>query len=342
MGMWGEYVPVHVRQKNALKEVDKLRKKGKKIEPVVITGNKIAVEFWGKKWCDHFESFADYSNRLPRGRTYVKNGSVCHLSIQKGQVEAIVMGSNLYQVSISIPTLAKDKWEKVKKKCNGFVGSILELLQGKLSKHVMEVVSDSREGLFPQPKEISYDCSCPDWAGMCKHVAAVLYGVSSRLDKMPELLFLLRGVDPQELVSSQLNLDSQSKANLLESDNLAELFGINMDNAESDIQPTKKEPKTESKTVPVKKETKTIPAKKKSAAKVTKTRTKKQTTQLNPDALTGKDLKQFRALKSMSVNDLAEALEVTTASVYRWENSTEILKLQFRPKHALMKLIKTN
>lgn len=338
MGMWGEYVPVHVRKQNALKEVEKLRKKGKKIEPVVIAGNKIAVEFWGKKWCDHFESFADYSNRLPRGRTYVKNGSVCHLSIQKGQVEAIVMGSSLYKVSIQIPALAKDKWEKVKKKCNGFVGSILELLQGKLSKHVMEVVSDSKEGLFPQPKEISYDCSCPDWAGMCKHVAAVFYGISSRLDKMPELLFLLRGVDPQELVSSQLNLDSQSKANLLESDNLAELFGINMDNAESDMQPTKQEPKMASKTLSIEEES----TKKESTAKTTKTRAKKHTVQLDLDKLTGKDLKEFRFLKKMSVADLAKALEVTTASVYRWENSTEVLKLQARPKNALMKLIKIN
>lgn len=88
---------------------------------------------------------------------------------------------------------------------------------------------NSNVGLFPDPKEISYECSCPDWAGMCKHVAATLYGIGSRLDQKPELLFRLRGVDPQELVSMQMNLETTSKANLLESDNLAELFDIQID-----------------------------------------------------------------------------------------------------------------
>lgn len=323
MGMWGEYVPVHVRKQRALKEVDKLRKKGKKIEPIVINGKKIAIEFWGKKWCDHFESFADYDNRLPRGRTYVRNGSVCHLGIEQGAVEAIVSGSSLYTVSIQIRTLAKDKWKNVKKKCSGFVGSILELLQGKVSKHVMEVVSNSKEGLFPQPSEITYECSCPDWAGMCKHVAAVLYGIGSRLDKMPELLFHLRGVDPQELVSSQLNLDSESKANVLESDNLAELFGIHMDDAEQAVKPPKN-----------------VSAKK-GAPKAPKVpRTKKHTVKLELETLTGEDLKQFRTLKKMTVADLAEALEVTTASVHRWESSVGVLKLQSKSKKAFAQLEK--
>jgi uncharacterized Zn finger protein len=323
MSMWREYVPVHLRRQRALKEMDNLRKKGKKVEPIVINGNKIAVEFWGKKWCDHFEGYADYSNRLPRGRTYVRNGSVCHLSIQQGQVEAMVSGSELYTVTIQIRTLAKDRWEAVKRKCTGFVGSILELLQGKVSKHVMQVVSDSKEGLFPHPKEISYQCSCPDWAGMCKHVAAVLYGIGSRLDNVPELLFQLRGVDPQELVANQINLASESKTNVLESDNLAELFGIDMDEPEQPLRATKQSDK------------------KKTAPKTSKaTRIKKQTVQLNPDTLTGKDLREFRAFKKMTVADLADALEVTPASVYRWENSTDVLKLQSRSKKSLMNMIK--
>jgi uncharacterized Zn finger protein len=318
MSMWGRYVPVHERKAKAAKKMNDLRKKGKKIEPVLISGRNIAVEFWGKKWCDHFESFADYSNRLPRGRTYVKNGSVCHLGIEQGVVEALVSGSELYKVSIRMGTLSKDKWETIKKKCSGFVGSILELLQGKVSKHVMQVVSDAKEGLFPHPKEIDYDCTCPDFAGMCKHVAAALYGIGSRLDKMPELLFTLRGVDPQELVSSQLNLESESKTNILESDNIAELFGIQMD--EQTLQPA-------------------LPNKKKAVK--TKQLPKKQAVTFDPEALTGKDLKRFRALKKMTIADLAEALEVTSTSVYRWERSLdEVLKLQPRTKRALAGLIR--
>jgi len=169
---------------------------------VDLEGRKIARTFWGEAWCDHLESFSDYENRLPRGRTYVRNGSVCHLDIAKGEVNAIVSGSELYKVKIAIKTLPQKKWIDVKDRCAGQVGSLLELLQGKLSKSVMAVVTNRNKGLFPLPREISLKCNCPDWAAMCKHVAAVLYGVGARLDMKPELLFLLRGVDHEELIST--------------------------------------------------------------------------------------------------------------------------------------------
>lgn len=231
--MWGEYVPVYLRLERAKKEMDKLRKKGKSIEPIKIDGRIIAKNFWGKKWCDHIENFADFENRLPRGKAYVKNGSVCHLEIKEGQVEAFVSGSSLYRVSINIKTLAKNKWEGIKNRCSGYIGSILELLQGKLSNHVMEIVSDNKAGLFPHSQEISFDCSCPDWAGMCKHIAAVLYGIGNRLDNQPELLFRLRGVDPKELVHVQFKPESKSKANLLENTKLSEIFGISLEKSPS-------------------------------------------------------------------------------------------------------------
>ncbi|MDD4391852.1 MAG: SWIM zinc finger family protein [Desulfobacterales bacterium] len=200
MGFWGRYVPVAERRAKARNQMKKLCKKGKHIQPVEIEGRTIARSFWGKGWCDHLESFSDYANRLPRGRTYVRNGSVCHLEIGPGCIEAIVSGSSLYNVSISIQKLKPAIWESIQKQCAGQIGSMLELLQGKLSDQVMGVVTDRKTGLFPQPGEIQFDCSCPDWAVMCKHVAAVLYGVGSRLDSQPELLFLLRGVDAQELI----------------------------------------------------------------------------------------------------------------------------------------------
>ncbi|MBL3591178.1 MAG: hypothetical protein JMN24_15505 [gamma proteobacterium endosymbiont of Lamellibrachia anaximandri] len=192
---YARYVPIAKRRAKAEQEVQKLRKKGKKIEPVVVEGHKTARTFWGEAWCKHLEQFSDYANRLPRGRTYVRNGSVFHLAISKGKIEAIVSGSKLYNIDIRITPLSATKWKNVRKQCAGQIGSMLELLQGRLSNHVMEIVTDRNKGLFPKPSEIKLSCGCPDWAEMCKHVAAVLYGIGSRLDHQPELLFLLRNVD---------------------------------------------------------------------------------------------------------------------------------------------------
>ena len=194
--------PVAERRRKAMKKMDALRKKGVDIQPVAIEGRKIATSFRGEGWCEHLESFSDFENRLPRGRTYVRNGSVCHMAVAKGAIEAKVSGSELYDVKVSIKTLPGEKWTGIKGRCSGQIGSLLELLQGKLSEHVMGVVTDRKEGLFPLPGEMSFHCSCPDSASMCKHVAAVLYGVGARLDKKPELLFTLRGVDHEELIAA--------------------------------------------------------------------------------------------------------------------------------------------
>jgi len=148
---WAPYVPVAARRAKALKEMNKLRKKGQDIQPVNIKGNTIAKTFWGKGWCQHLENFSDYSNRLPRGRTYARNGSVCHLKINKGKIEAIVSGSSLYKIKVNIKPLSKKKWDVIQEKCSGQIGSILELLQGKLSNNIMDVVSHPTEGLFPLP-----------------------------------------------------------------------------------------------------------------------------------------------------------------------------------------------
>ncbi|MCP4593706.1 MAG: hypothetical protein GY842_23470, partial [bacterium] len=205
---WAPYVSVAQRRVDALREMGKLRKKGKDIQPIQIEGRTIARSFWGKAWCDHLESFSDFENRLPRGRTYVRNGSVCHLHVQPGRIEAIVSGSELYNIRILIKKLKPVIWKSVKKRCSGRIGSMLELLQGRLSDQVMTVVTDRKQGLFPQPREIQLSCDCPDWAVMCKHVAAALYGVGSRLDDRPELLFLLRDVDAQELIAAELAVPS--------------------------------------------------------------------------------------------------------------------------------------
>jgi len=233
---WRPYVPVAQRQAKAARAMAKLQKKGKDIQPVRIEGRQIALTFWGKAWCDHLERFSDFENRLPRGRTYVRNGSVCHLDIREGTVEAKVSGSEIYDVKVSIKTLPGPKWAGLKKRCAGRVGSLLELLQGRLSDHVMAVVADRQDGLFPGPREMRFKCSCPDWADMCKHVAAVLYGVGARLDQTPELLFRLRGVDHAELVSEDaakaiVTRKPKGGRRTLDEGRLAEVFGIEVDKA---------------------------------------------------------------------------------------------------------------
>ncbi|HBL18611.1 MAG: hypothetical protein A2X36_14960 [Elusimicrobia bacterium GWA2_69_24] len=227
-------MPVAQRRRKAILQMEKLRKKGAAIAPVRIEGRQIARTFWGKAWCEHLEKFSDYENRLPRGRTYVRNGAVCHLEIRKGEVWAKVMGSHLYEVQVKVKTLPEDRWKTVKERCGGKVASLLDLLRGRLSERVMEVVTDRDSGLFPRPKEISLACSCPDWAEMCKHVAGVLYGVGARLDERPELLFLLRGVDHKELVGSAqagsviARGKKGGKHKKLADGDLGEVFGIEL------------------------------------------------------------------------------------------------------------------
>ena len=228
------YVSVAERRRKAERQMAKLAKKGKAIRPVQIEGRTIARSFWGKAWCDNLESYMDYANRLPRGRTYVRNGSVVHLDIRSGEIEATVSGSELYQVRISITPAAKAKWKRLCGECAGGIGSLVELLQGRFSDHVMGVITRKETGLFPSPKEIELKCSCPDWATMCKHVAAVLYGVGARLDQSPELLFALRSVNHEELITraaAVTDLAGKTPAagpELAESE-LSAVFGIEMD-----------------------------------------------------------------------------------------------------------------
>src|SRR5712671_7891427 len=188
---WRPYVPVAERRRQAQAKLKKLKKKGQSIAPVTIDGRTIVKTFWGKSWCDNLERYSDFQNRLPRGRTYVRNGSVIDLQIASGEVKALVYGSSVYQVAIKITPVSKARWKCICKDCAGTIDSLVELLQGRFSKGVMERICRENNGLFPSPKEIQFSCSCPDWAYMCKHVAAVLYGIGSRLDRQPELLFRL-------------------------------------------------------------------------------------------------------------------------------------------------------
>jgi uncharacterized Zn finger protein len=223
------YVPVAKRRAQATRELARMAKKGQPPSPVVIEGKKIAHSFWGIAWCDNLEGYSDFDNRLPRGRTYVRNGSVVHLEIARGKILARVSGSSLYTVNIEIDPLTQPRWRAFKQRSAGKVGTLVELLQGRLSKAVMELVTDRESGLFPSPKEIKIGCNCPDYAWLCKHAAAVLYGVGRRLDTAPEMLFTLRGVDHTELIdqaaASLPDAVNAGGAPMLHGD-LSALFGI--------------------------------------------------------------------------------------------------------------------
>jgi uncharacterized Zn finger protein len=227
------YVPVAKRREKAAREMEKLRKKGQAVAPVVIEGRKIARSFWGKAWCDNLERYSDYENRLPRGRTYVRNGSVVDLQIERGQLRAMVSGSSIYKVKIDIGAIPAAHWRAICEDCLGSVGSLVELLSGKLSKNVMERVCREGDGLFPAPAEIKMSCSCPDGARMCKHVAAALYGAGARLDAAPDLLFTLRGVDRSELIAKAgadlpMTRTGATTGRVLADDDVAALFGVEM------------------------------------------------------------------------------------------------------------------
>jgi uncharacterized Zn finger protein len=228
---WRPYVSVAARRHQAARALATLAKKGQTISPVVVDGRKIARTFWGKAWCDNLERYSDYANRLPRGRTYVRNGSVVDLQIAPGAVTARVSGSDLYAIDVKVTAVPKARWGAVCQDCTGEIDSLVELLQGRFSERVMTRICEEQAGLFPSPKEITFTCSCPDWASMCKHVAAVLYGIGARLDERPELLFTLRKVNHEDLIAKAGTSlprirKGAASGKVLDTGDLSDIFGI--------------------------------------------------------------------------------------------------------------------
>ena len=228
---WKPYVPAAARRRTADRTVAKMQRKGQMLSPVAASRGAIAKSFWGKAWCQNLERYSDYSNRLPRGRTYLRNGSVIDLKIGPGEVTAQVMGSSLYRITVSIREVAVTHWQAIARDCARSIDTLVELLQGQLSTSVMERITRPGTGLFPSPKEIAFSCNCPDSAAMCKHVAATLYGIGARLDAEPELLFGLRKVDAKELIAraGEGGTPVQKRPNagrILDSSKLADIFGL--------------------------------------------------------------------------------------------------------------------
>lgn len=230
---WKPYVPVAKRRERTARLVAILALKGETLSPVTAARGSIAKTYWGKAWCQNLERYSDYSSRLPRGRTYLRNGSVIDLKIQAGEVIAQVMGSSLYRIQVKVSAVPAAHWQSLARDCAQSIDSWVELLQGQLSTAVMERIAHPGAGLFPSPQEITFSCSCPDAASMCKHVAATLYGIGARLDAEPELLFRLRKVDSKELVAraGEVGLPTQQRpaaSRILDPSKLADVFGLDL------------------------------------------------------------------------------------------------------------------
>jgi uncharacterized Zn finger protein len=231
---WAPYVSVTQRRAEAAREIKKLGKIGRELKPVRIESRTIAKSFWGASWCENLERYADWSNRMPRGRTYARNGSILDLQIESGEITALVSGSSLYKVEIKIGKVAEGRWKQIREECARQVTSLIDLMRGRLPEGVLKRLSDRKTGLFPEPKELKVKCSCPDYAYMCKHAAAVLYGVGHRLDDHPELFFTMRCVDQSELVSDAITTQKDDDTLGIEgeaafdSEELESIFGIDL------------------------------------------------------------------------------------------------------------------
>lgn len=231
------YVSAAERRAQAEARIATLRKKGQTPAPVRIAGSAIAKTFWGKAWCGNLESYSDFANRLPRGRTYVRSGAVVDLKIEHDTILALVQGTSLYEVRIKVSKLPAARWRAFKARCAGAgrIDSMVALLRGTIGESLLAIVTDRTHGLFPAPKEITLECSCPDSASMCKHVAATLYGVGARLDQKPELFFALRQVDPLDLVGAPPAAATAKPKKALAETELAGIFGIEIAGADPGV-----------------------------------------------------------------------------------------------------------
>ncbi len=320
---WKPQASVSARRAKARREMAKLRKQGIELHPVEIEGRKIVRTFWGQAWCDHLEKFSDYSNRLPRGKSYLRNGLVLNMEISEGEIRAIVSGSELYIVSVSIASLPSRRWDDIKKRCMGQIGSVLELLQGKLSDNVMGVVTHPKTGLFPRPGEIELDCDCPDWSSLCKHLSAVLYGVGATLDRQPELLFRLRGVNHEDMVGADIPIPGSQGGRRRISDDVGEVFGVDLDSGEGENSGGEEE--------------RTLrPARKKKSAKPTES-ARTGAARAAPSVFRGEDVVKLRGRLGLNTAQFARLMGVSVGSVRLWESREGRLVLREKSVRALEK-----
>ncbi len=265
-----KYVSVEEKRAKAEKKIKQLKKKNPDLSPIQVPGRTLAESWWGISWNKNLEGYADFSNRIGRGRSYVRHGAVLDLKITEGKILSLVQGSSLYKVEISIRKLKSSVWKMIVQECQGKIDSLGALIDGKLPKTMETLLTDPQTGIFPSPSQIDFSCSCPDWALMCKHVAATLYGVGTRLDQDPSLFFILRGVKMEQLISQAVKKEaadllkrakSKTSRRIIKDADLSSAFGIDMEDLPTPSNMTiKKKPKSGKKVAlkPVKKVVKTV------------------------------------------------------------------------------------
>ena len=228
-------IPVEELRRKARESAGKARKKGQELEPVIVKDKKIWRSWWGQAWCVNLEQYADYSSRLDRGKRYVRSGAVIDLKVQKGRIEARVQGTRKtpYKVEVRISPMTEEQCQKIIQKCGKKIENMEALIQGSIPEELKEIFTGA-DGLFPTPREISFSCSCPDWALMCKHVAAVMYGIGVRVDENPFFFFELRGIDVERFidvtlenkVEAMLENASRPSSRIITDEDAWQIFGL--------------------------------------------------------------------------------------------------------------------
>ncbi len=350
MHWYPRYVPVDEQRARAVSEIQDLRARGVSVQPIELRGRTIARNFWGRRWCEHLESFSEHAARLAHGRAYVRSGSICHLAVEPGGVDALVSGSALYRVTIRVRQLETRVWTAIRRACAGRMGSLADLHEGRLPEPVAAVLTSRVAGVFPQPGEIVPSCECKDRAAMCKHAAAVLSGVGSRLDDRPELLFRLRGVDETELLSGEPAPAEDGAA--------AGAAGFEVGNGRSPTaavltgspaegwpgpDASAAEPAGPAEAPPPRRVKKTLTYRPPTpAAGLPRAAPARALARAADDALvfepTGELVADLRAQCGCSVAEFADLLQVTPTSVRRWESLSGSLNLHARPRDALLAL----
>ena len=357
MHWYPRYVPVDEQRARTVSEMLELRARGVRVQPIEIRGRTIARGFWGRHWCEHLESFSDYAARLAHGRAYVRNGSVCHLAIEAGRIDAMVVGSTLYHVAIRIRQLGRTAEAAIATACAGRIGSVGELREGRLSARATEVLTARDAGLFPQPEEIVPSCECSDGATMCKHAAAVLSGVGNRLDDHPELLFLLRGLDEEKLIGTAgTPLNGNLSAGASTRDDSGTRLGFDAGPGIGAMEPDSvatlnlAEPATSQAPAPGAPLATRPPAATRKVKKTLTYRPPPPTVTLPPRAAAARDdgtagfqptgelVLRLREQCGCSIAEFADLIQVTATTVRRWETTSGPLNLHSRPWEALLAL----
>lgn len=223
----------HEHKEHLQRQIDRRLKRGETLQVLTAPSGskKLCTTFWGQAWCRNLEAYQVYDARLPRGRSCLRQGKLFNLEISAGRISALVAGADLYEASVHIQPLSQERWQEITHAATSRAPSMLDLLAGRLGDDLMQLLTDPEHGLFPSPKEIRFDCSCPDYADLCEHTAAVLYGTGLKLDADPALLFTLRQVDPAALLASAGSTVTSALPDTggdLSGSDLSALFGIDL------------------------------------------------------------------------------------------------------------------